>query len=431
MRGWPTRRRGANAVDHPLYMLFLNTRDSLGADVSVHLALARALDRRQARIAFATSSYEAPGASTRAALSAIPDLAVLPLDLGRPLSGQGGVKYVAALLRNLRDSTSLVRLAWICRRQHIDVIHVTERPRDVFFGQLLAHLAGSACIIHAHTSYYRHDASRLSDWLLRQADAVVGVSRFTAGTFVQDAGLPANRVFAVHNAVDGTLFRPDVPRAERAAIRDRLGIPVEVPLIGCVARLSHWKNQATLLDALVAVRHAIPGVRLVLAGSSAGPAPDGQGDYKEYLIRRIAALGLHDAVTFAGFVPQHQMPGFYAALDVLAHPAVEEPFGLALVEAMACGRPVVAVGAGGIPEIIQDGVDGLLVPREQPEALAAALVRVLRDPMLARRLADAGRARVLATFNPERQAAEMLAVYRHVVLARVGGNRASLAMTDR
>ena len=132
--------------------------------------------------------------------------------------------------------------------------------------------------------------------------------------------MPADRVFAIHNAVDGTIFRPDVPKAERVAMRDRLGIPADVPLIGCVARLSQWKDQASLLDALVTVRQSIPGVRLVLAGSSAGPAPDGQGNYKDYLVRRIVALHLDDAVTFAGFVPQSEMPAFYAALDVLAHP---------------------------------------------------------------------------------------------------------------
>jgi glycosyltransferase involved in cell wall biosynthesis len=293
------------------------------------------------------------------------------------------------------------------------------------FGLLLARLAGSACIIHAHTSYYCHDASRFGDRLLGQADAVIGVSRFTAGTFVRDAGLPAERVFAVHNAVDGTLFRPDVPSAWRSAMRDRLAIPAEVPLIGCVARLSRWKDQAALLDALVAVRQAVPGARLVLAGESAGHAPDGRGDYKDYLVRRITALGLDDAVTFAGFVAQCEMPGFYAALDVLAHPAVEEPFGLALVEAMASARPVLAVGAGGVPEIIRDGVDGLLVPREQPKALAAALVRVLSDPMLAKRLADAGCAHVHTTFSPERQATEMLAVYRRVISVYAGGKRAA------
>src|SRR5579862_9628556 len=133
----PKSRSCTNAEDRPLHVLFLNTRDSFGADVSVHLALARALDRTQARVWAATSTYEAAGTSTRAALESIPDLTVLPLDLGRPLTGQRGADRVAALLRNVRGAGSLVRFALICRRQCIDVIHVTERPRDVLFGLLL------------------------------------------------------------------------------------------------------------------------------------------------------------------------------------------------------------------------------------------------------------------------------------------------------
>lgn len=422
---------GAAVGNRSVRVLFLNTRDSLGADVAVHLSLARAIDRAQARVWAATSTYEVPGATTRAALESIPDLMVLPLDIGRPLSGQRGLARLLALLRNLRAAPSLVQLARFCHRERIDVIHVTERPRDAFFGFLLARLSGSACLIHAHTSYYSHDSNKFGDWLLRHADAVIGVSRFTADTFVRDADLPAERVFAVHNAVDGSIYCPDVPATARCAMRSRLGVPAKVPLIGCVARLSRWKDQATLLDALVAVRRDVPDARLVLAGHVSDLAPDGRGDYKDYLLRRIADLGLGDAVTFAGFVPQNEMPAFYAALDVLAHPSVEEPFGLALVEAMASARPVVAVGAGGVPEIIREGVDGLLVPRAQPEAMAAALVRVLSEPALAKRLADSGCAHVRIAFSPERQATAILAIYRHIVAARVGGKRATQISTGR
>lgn len=405
-----------------LRVLFLNTRDSLGADVAVHLSLARTLDRALTRIWVATSTYETPlGPSARLALASIPHLTVLPLDLGRPLWDQHGVARLVALLRNVRGAASILQLAWMCRRARIDVIHVTDRPRDALFGFLVARLAGSACLIHAHTSYDRDFATARDNWLLRHADAVVGVSQFTARTYARDAGSPGHRVFAVHNAVDSAIFRPDVPVADRSAMRARLGVPADAPLIGCVARLIRWKGHDTLLEAFIAVRRAVPDARLVLAGVNGDTSPDGQGSFEDYLVRRVTALGLRDAVTFAGYVPSHEMPGLYAALDVLAHAAIEEPFGLALVEAMASGRPVVAVGAGGVPEIIRDGVDGVLVPREQPEALAAALVRILQDPLLAGRLARAGCDRARDTFSPEHQATLMLDVYRRVAAARGGG----------
>lgn len=421
-----TSAGGTQRATHRLRVLFLNTRDSVGADVAVHLSLARTLDRAHAQVWAATNVYEAPGASARAGLESIPDLTVLPLDLGRPLLGRRGYERAIALLHNGRAAANLARLAWLCRRRRVGIVHVTERPRDALFGLLLARLAGAACLIHAHTGYYRHDATRLGDWTLRHANAVVGVSHFTVDTYRRGAGLPARRVFAVHNAVDSAVFRPDTPTAERLAIRARLGVPAGAPLIGCVARLSRWKDQATLLEALVAVRRAVPDARLVLAGANADASPDGRGDYKDYLARRIGALELEGTVTFAGFVPYHEMPHVYAAIDLLVHPAVEEPFGLAIVEAMTSGLPVVAVNAGGVPEIIRDGVDGLLVPRGQPPALAAAITRVLGDTALSAQLGHAGRDRARAAFTPERQAAAMLDVYRQVTAARSdGGGRVS------
>lgn len=413
-------RARARAVpsDPRVRVLFLNTRESLGADVAVHLLLARHLDRREVQVWAATSTHEAPGASARAALEDIADLRLIPLDLRRPLSGQRGLRKALATAGNLRGVIGLGRLAWLCRRAHVQVIHVTERPRDALFGLLLARAAGAACCIHAHTSYYAHDATRLGNWVLHRADAVIGVSRFTAGTYTRDLGLSADRVFAVHNAVDTDQFHPGTSRQARLAVRTRFGIPAESPLIGCVARLSRWKGQADLLQAMAATRERHPHARLVIAGAASDSAPDGRGDFRAYLERRVAELGLMDAVTFAGFVGYDEMPAFYGALDVLAHPAVEEPFGLALVEAMACERAVVAVGAGGVPEIIRDGVDGLLVPREAPDRLAAALAQVLDDSALRQRLGRAARERVLQAFTPAQQAAAVAGVYRQLVAQR-------------
>jgi glycosyltransferase involved in cell wall biosynthesis len=201
-------------------------------------------------------------------------------------------------------------------------------------------------------------------------------------------------------------------------MRQRLGIPVDVPVIGCVARLMHGKGQIPLLEAFAVVRQTVPAARLVLAGLSAEAAPDGQGDYRDYIVRRIDSLGLQGVVTLPGFLPQSDMPEFYGALDVLAHPSLEEPFGLAVVEAMASMRPVVAVDRGGIPEIVRREVDGLLVPAEDPAAMAAAIIEVLGEPALAQRLAHSGRQRVLETFTLEIQAAAMERVYAQVVARR-------------
>jgi glycosyltransferase involved in cell wall biosynthesis len=238
---------------------------------------------------------------------------------------------------------------------------------------------------------------------------------------VRLANVSTERVFAVHNAVDAEQFRPEVAHAGRQRMRQRLGLAPDAPVIGCVARLTRWKAQHTLVEAFAIVRQRFPYARLILPGISGDSSPDGNGDYRDYLVRRSTDLGLGDAVSLPGFLPQSDMPEFYGALDVLAHPSIEEPFGLAVVEAMASERPVVAIDGGGIPEIIRDGCDGLLVPAEQPPAMAEAIIRVLDNRAFATQLGRAGRQRVIETFTPEMQAAAMLAVYKQV-LGRRGGS---------
>jgi glycosyltransferase involved in cell wall biosynthesis len=273
-------------------------------------------------------------------------------------------------------------------------------------------------LIHAHTGIYPQEATRFARWRFNAAEAVVGVSRFTAASYVALARVPASRVFAVHNAVDAEQFRPEIANAGRLRMRQRLGLPVDAPLIGCVARLTRWKAQHTLIDAFAVVRQRFPHARLVLPGISGDSAPDDNGTYGDYLVRRSVDLGLGDTVSLPGFLPQRDMPEFYGALDVLAHPSIEEPFGLAVVEAMASERPVVAINGGGIPEIIRDGCDGLLVPAEQPPAMAEAITRLLDNPAFAAQLGQAGRQRVVDSFTPERQAEVMLEVYEHVLSRR-------------
>src|SRR5579859_538999 len=410
--------------ERPIRVLFLHTQPSLGADVAIHMMLARTLDRPAVRLWAATGTYEV-GTSSCAAWQRIPDLSVRSLNLGRPAAfAPTRGRRLLAQARNLLAMGNVGQLAMFCLRERIDIVHTSERPRDALFGVLLAKLSGAACLIHSHTSYYRHDATRLNDWALRNADAVVGVSRFTATTLVNDALLPPERVFTVHNAIDADVFRPGVPETAVRAMRERLGVPVEAPLIGFVARLSRWKDQAMLLDAFALVHQERPEARLVLVGTNWDTAPDGNGEYLDYLKRRVDALELRESVTFAGSIRAEEMPVFYAAIDMLAHPAVEEPFGLALVEAMACERPVVVVGAGGVPEIIRDGQDGVLVPRGEPAPMAEAILRVLRDTPLRERLGRAGRTRVLEAFIPKHSAAAMLDVYRTVASRRTRESRA-------
>jgi len=120
--------------------------------------MSRKLDRTQVRVSPATSQRTPPGrASARTAFESIPDLTLPPLELGRSIGRERGFRKVLAVLDNVRGGANLISLAWWCRNNAVDVVHVTERPRQALFGLFVARMAGCACLIHARTSHHPYD----------------------------------------------------------------------------------------------------------------------------------------------------------------------------------------------------------------------------------------------------------------------------------
>jgi glycosyltransferase involved in cell wall biosynthesis len=182
-----------------------------------------------------------------------------------------------------------------------------------------------------------------------------------------------------------------------------LGVESASAVVGAVGRLVRQKGFDTLLAALPALLARRPGTQLAVVG---------EGPERESLARLARARGVGEAVVFAGFRPD--APRLLPAFDVLAVPSRREGAPLVTLEAMAAGVPVVASAIPGIDEQITDGVEGLLVPPDDPPALAAALARVLDDRALAARLGEAGRRRVRAAYDVRDTVARTLALYHEV-----------------
>ena len=182
---------------------------------------------------------------------------------------------------------------------------------------------------------------------------------------------------------------------ERFASGKRLFDP-DGPLVGNVARLAEQKGQRTLLEAAA----ELPGVKFAIVG---------EGELRGELERRTDELGLHDRVLFTG--ARDDVPDLLATFDVFAFPSLFEGLCLAVIEAQAAGVPVVATPVGGIRETVVDGETGLLVPPQDPQALAAAIRRLLDDRELAGRLAAEARRRVHERFSVQRMVEETLALY--------------------
>jgi phosphatidylinositol alpha-1,6-mannosyltransferase len=241
-------------------------------------------------------------------------------------------------------------------------------------------------------------AGRLAGAILRRADRIVANSRFTAGEVVRLGADPA-RVRVLHPVVDAERFNAE---SVAASIRARYGLAGQTVVL-TVARLVRRKGHDNVLQALAQVREEFPDVHYLVVGD--GPA---RGD----LERTAGRLGIAERVTFAGFVPEEELPGCYAAADLFVMVSRERPskgdvegFGIVYLEASAAGRPVVAGRSGGVEDAVEDGVSGILVDPEDPGAVSEAMTRLLRDPDLRRRMARAGRERVVSRFSRERGAA--------------------------
>jgi glycosyltransferase involved in cell wall biosynthesis len=207
---------------------------------------------------------------------------------------------------------------------------------------------------------------------------------------LEEERAPAEKVVTIHNGID--LLRVVAPSwHEVAALRRELDLDDDVAVVAAVARLHPEKGLEYLFRALPALLAATGGrLRLLVAGD---------GPFREVYEREVAALGVQAVVRFLGF--RTDVTRIFAASDVVVLPSVAEAFGLVLAEAMAMQRAVVATRVGGIPEIVEDGVTGILVPAASPGALADAILSLLHDPARRMRLGEAGRRRVVESFRFE------------------------------
>jgi len=218
-----------------------------------------------------------------------------------------------------------------------------------------------------------------------------------------DAGVKPQRIQLAYSGIHLTC---QFDAVDTTSVRRQHHLKPDRPVIGSVASLFPRKGHEHLLEALVEVRKEIPDIYCFIVG-------EGDHRYQEKLHEIVQVRGLQTCVTFSGF--QKNVMEYVAAFDVFVLPSVLEGFGIVLLEAMALKKPIVASRVGGIPEVVEDGVTGLLVPPGDPKSLARALVRLLRDPPTRFRMGQAGRQRLETYFTLEQTMAKLQGLYRSLV----------------
>lgn len=225
------------------------------------------------------------------------------------------------------------------------------------------------------------------------ASAVVTVSEANARHIEKTFGVPADHIRLVPCGIDTERFRPDGRRAEP-------------PRVVCVARLKPVKNLELLLEACAILRGRGVEFRCALVGD---------GPCRDELEAMRARLGLGEVLELVGAAEQAGVLAWWRRAAVAVLTSKSEGMPVSLMEAAACGVPAVATAVGGVPELVEDGVTGLLAPAGDAGALAAALERLLRDPELARRLGAAARRRAEERFSVARQVDRLLALWAELV----------------
>jgi glycosyltransferase involved in cell wall biosynthesis len=389
----------------PIRLLFLNTRNNCGADVAVHLTLMENFRPDEVEVFVISNSEAADAQDMRMRLAALPHVSSTFLPLGKPAEAHAGKGRLGKVFAYGPSAASLMKAAAFVRRHRVQVVHATDRPRDSSYVSLLGRLTGAVSVVHVHAP--THELSRPTLWGMRHATAVFAVSDFIRAGLIRQE-IEAEKVFTIHNAVDADHFDPETNLDGRRSIREQFGIPVDAPIVGIAARMNPWKGQYELIGAASRLREAFPNLHVMILGAD---VPEIRADFE----RKAREGGIADRLHFAGF--QKDVRPFLREFDVFVHPSYEEPFGLAIVEAMAMRKPVIACGTGGVPEIITHAQDGWLVEERSAEAVATAISLLLNDRELGRQLGDRARKTVRDRFSPRQQCAAVAQRYADLISA--------------
>lgn len=334
---------------------------------------------------------------------------------GIPAARVPGLGRRVSLFSDARAFASLLRLVF---RLQPDVLH-THTAKAGTLGRAAAFLYNAArprsrrcLVVHTFHGHVLHGYfGRLGSLTVRAIERMLG--RITDCVFVlsprqrQDIGeryriAPAGRIHIVPLGLD---LDPLLALSARE--------PRNPVVFGFVGRFVPIKDLLLLVEAFARVYREEPGTRLLLAGD---------GELRARVQAGLPAAGIGDAVTFAGWC--EDLPALYAAMDVLVLSSRNEGTPVAVIEGMAAGLPVVATAVGGVPDVVTHGATGILVESGSADQMAAAMLRLARDPEERRRLGLAGREVARARFGAERLVADVAETYRAELLAKRSGRRA-------
>jgi lipopolysaccharide heptosyltransferase II len=317
--------------------------------------------------------------------------------LVKELEAAGAKHYVLAV--NKKSIISMLKaipkLVEIIKKEEIDIVHARSRV-PAWIAYFACRRTRAILVTTCHGYYQKHFFSVVMGWAKR----VIVLSNVIARHMIEDFSVPHERIKLVPRSVDLEKFKYRDPKDKRK----------EDFNVGIIGRITPLKGHLHFIKAMARISRLVPRLKIWIVGD----APASKEAYKEELQILVRRLGLWHCTEFLG--TQRDIPGILENLDlVVLATTTHEAFGRVVVEAQACGVPVVATKVGGVIDIIEDGKNGLLVPPADAKSMAEAIMRIYRDTQFARELAQNAYAKVKEKYNVELMVKNTLDVYREVL----------------
>jgi glycosyltransferase involved in cell wall biosynthesis len=274
-------------------------------------------------------------------------------------------------------------------REKPDIVH-THLFKSDFHGRFAARIAKMPVVVstlhNCHQWAKNPILGNIYGLTSRFADKVIAVSEEVREYAIRYAHINPKKVTTIPNAIPISRFSNS--RAAGAGIRQEFNIPVDVPLIGIIARLTGQKDHENFLYAAARILEHIPETRFIIVGD---------GPLRFLLEERAKTLGINNSVIFSGV--RRDIPAIYGALDILVFSSRWEGLPVTLLEGMASNVPVVATAVGGVPGVLENEVTGILVPPTDPEAIARACIRLIENPSLRQQMGRAGYTKIQTNYS--------------------------------
>jgi glycosyltransferase involved in cell wall biosynthesis len=309
-----------------------------------------------------------------------------------------GVQVYEMPMRGDLDLALIWRLHGLIKKEGPDLVHLHSRRGADILGGLAARLAGVRSVLSRRVD--NPESPFVVKWKYRLYDRVITISQGIADVLIGE-GLPARKLVCVRSAVDQEAYQSV---CDRNRFMVAFGLEEDELVVAMVAQLIQRKGHRVMLDAMPRLLKRFPRLKLLIFG---------RGPLHDELARLIEQMGLEDRVSLIGFYDE--LTAILPCFDLLVHPALMEGLGIAILQAASAGLPVVAVRAGGMPEAVEDGVNGRLVSAGSVEELTVALTALLSDPDLRRRMGEAGRRKMRQEFSIDCMVDGNLRVYRELL----------------